>query len=37
MTQIAKEIAKTGIISIHSEIKRMQKSDSINKEFRNKV
>lgn len=37
MTQIAKETAKTGRISIQGKIKGMQKSDSISKKFRNKV
>lgn len=31
------DIAKTDIIAIHGKIKGMQKSDSISKEFRNKV
>lgn len=37
MMQIANWIAKTDMISIHGKIKGMQKSDSISKEFRNKV
>lgn len=31
------DTAKTDIIAIHGKIKGMQKSDSISKEFRNKV
>jgi len=37
MMETANQIAKTDMISIHDKIKSKQKSDSMSKEFRNKV